>query len=418
MEQPQHILGTGSLPAAPPDADLIRRYTDNGWSTSSLVYLSIGENWQGPPPGLVRALHKAVPSYAHGYTLSPYGLPLLRQVLQDYIVRSHRLRTLSCGETGVAVSQAGTRAAMHDFARLLRRRPRPPDTVLVPAPGWDYSGVAAPLGYHVVPYLLRGDGQPDPEVLRAQLMRHPRALLVINPQHNPTGVEWDTSVVRQTLQAAVATEAAVLLDDAYYAVVHPGHTPTNALALLAAETRDTDMPWLAVRTLGKQFNCNGWGIGALTARPSLLAELAEIVQERTFGTGMPLQAAMAAWLTDPASDAYVTDLQHLCAENRRHVTARLHTDLGYPAEGVQSGTCTSYLRYRVPPSWAAGGSTRPYRQRAADAGVVVGEGTMIPTPGGVGTWVRLHLVQHLQTLDLAIDRLGKAGLAWSGTVGG
>ncbi|WP_353940131.1 pyridoxal phosphate-dependent aminotransferase [Streptomyces sp. HUAS MG91] len=415
MEHPRNVLDTGPLPANPPDADLVRRYTSRGANASSLVYLSLGENWQGPPSGLVRALHKAVPSYAHGYTLSPYGLPLLRETLQEYIVRSHHLSDSECGETGVAVSQAGTRAAMHDFARLLLRRPVPPDTVLVPAPGWDYGGVMAPLRYHVVPYPLEVNdgGQPNLPVLRGLLARHPRALLVLNPQHNPTGVEWTTDTVRDILRAAVSARAPVLLDDAYYAVVLPGRTPTNALGLLAAETRDSDdLPWLAVRTMGKQFNCNGWGIGALTARPALLAELAETAQERTFGTGMPLQAAMAAWLTDPASDAFVAGLRHVCAGHRLHVTARLRADLGYPAEAVQVGTCTSYLRFRVPPGLAPRGGDETYRRRAAEAGVVVGRGSMIPTAGGTGTWVRMHLVQHRRTLDLAVDRLLEAGLVW------
>ncbi|MEU3319224.1 pyridoxal phosphate-dependent aminotransferase [Streptomyces sp. NPDC006785] len=414
VQQPRHVMDTGPLPAHVPDADLVDHYAASGAQAESLLYLSLGENWKGPPSGLIKALHEAVPSYAHGYTLSPYGLPALRDALQDYIVQSHRLNEYACGQIGVAVSQAGTRAAMYDFARLLLRRPRPPEAVLVPSPGWDYAGVIAPLGYHVIPYPLdeHSQGQPDLAVLHRLLAHHPRALIVVNPQHNPTGVEWSVPVVQDILRTAVSCGTAVLVDDAYYAVVSPGCTPTNSLALLAAATADTDLPWLGVRTLGKQFNCNGWGIGALTARPALLAALADATLERTFGTGMPLQAAMAAWLTDPASSAFVTQLRHVLAVHRRHVTARLHTDLGYPPEAVQTGTCTSYLRYRVPPNWARGGSDELYRRRAAEAGVVVGRGSMIHTSEGTGTWVRLHLAQPRRALDLAMDRLHDADLTW------
>jgi aspartate/methionine/tyrosine aminotransferase len=73
------------------------------------VILSIGENWEEPPKFLLEALRN-VPSVVHGYQLSMYGLPRLRQALKSFLHQSYQLESHHLQvDYEVAVTSAGTR---------------------------------------------------------------------------------------------------------------------------------------------------------------------------------------------------------------------------------------------------------------------------------------------------------------------
>ncbi|WMI61453.1 pyridoxal phosphate-dependent aminotransferase [Streptomyces rochei] len=425
MEPTRSVLDSGALPNDHEDARLIRLYEEQGGEVRDLIYLSLGETWTAVAPGLAASLADPLPAHVHGYTLSPYGLPALRDGLRAYITRTHQLLGAVAAPYDVAVSQSGTRAAMSDFGRLLLSDGAPSDgapTALAPAPGWDYSGVLTPLGYRMRFYTLApAQGwQPDPEEVASLLKRAGRGcLLVLNPQHNPTGANWAADRVESIIGAAAAHHAAVLLDDAYYALHAPGEQPTNALRILVEEMPRTSAPWLATRTLGKQFHCNGWGLGALTSRPAILAELARYTQERSYGCALPLQAAMATWLRKEEADAFLEGLRREYAAARRQVADRLRRDLGFPPDAVHVGTCSAYLRFRVPTRFVRDGSEAHYRRLCVAAGVLPGAGSMtVPADAPSGrlgppaAYVRLFLGQPGHVLDEALDRLARAGLGW------
>ncbi|AML58682.1 pyridoxal phosphate-dependent aminotransferase [Serratia rubidaea] len=407
MQSPDDILNSGSLPNPLTDAQLIHDCA----LPDSLIYLSLGETWTPPPDGLTAALQR-LPAHTHGYTLSPYGLPALRQILKSYITRTHQLP--ADGAYDVAVSQAGTRTAMANFAEYLLSRHNGPQSVLVPDPGWDYSGIFAPMGFtvHRYPMLAEQDWQPVPEQLTPLMTPH--SLLVLNPQHNPTGVEWSPQTVTRLIQAALERQCAILIDDAYYALHTPGQSPTNALRTLIEQAGSSAVPpWLAVRTLGKQFRCNGWGIGALSAAPETLTALAHIAHRRTYGTALPLQAAMATWLQQPAADHYLDRLRQHYAANRELVAQRLAGLLGFPQSAIHAGTCTSYMRFQVPPRLVRHGDEEYFRRLCLSAGVLPGRGSMIEgNAPDAPAYVRLHLGHTSEELERALQRLRRAELGW------
>ncbi|MFJ9655740.1 pyridoxal phosphate-dependent aminotransferase [Streptomyces microflavus] len=425
MESLQAVLSSGQLPNHLEDANLLRGYEADGGDIGNLLYLSLGETWTSVAPGLAAALARPLPAYTHGYTLSPYGLPALRSELRAYIKRTHHLSDIDTDSYDVAVSQSGTRAAMSDFGRLLltsARRPTARPAALIPSPGWDYRGVLQPLGYQPLFYSLRRSEtwQPDPEEIHSLLQRAgPGTLIVLNAQHNPTGTNWAPEKLRSIIEAATTHRAAILLDDAYYALHAPGTAPTNALRILLENAHQSQVPWLATRTLGKQFHCNGWGIGALTAHPLTLTCLSRITQERSYGCALPLQSAMTSWLKTSESDHFVNQLRHHYAAARQHVTERLHQSLGFPGHTVHTGTCTSYLRFQVPARFLRNGSEGHYRRLCLAAGVLPGAGSMTTaaepgnqSPDEAEAYVRLFLGQPTSLLDRAMDRLEQAGLGW------
>ncbi len=433
MIELETVAARGPLRTPYDDVALLAAHRAAGGDLSEVIYLSLGETWHGPPRGLLAHL-AAVPAHAHGYVLSPYGLPELQTVLRRWIPTSHRLDPVGLHrDYDVAACHGSTRAAMFDLGRWLRQeQPAGRPVLICPSPGWDYPGVYATptLGYDVHRYTLKPqDGfQPDPAAV-AEVLHRARArtrgpiILAINAQHNPTGANWTPPRVRGMIRAGLDAHAVVLIDDAYYGLTDPDTEPTSALAILldelAAQPAGRRPPWLAVRSLGKQFHCNGWGIGALTAAPRTLEALGQLATERTYASAIPAQAALARWLAEDASTEFLTQQRAAYAAKRRTATHLLTGRLGYPPDAVVGGCCTAYLLARIPYRY-----TRPdaevaatgYRELVlARALVLLGEAHMT-SPGravnAAGGWIRIHLGATAQDLTQALERIANAGLGW------
>ncbi|MEV0776291.1 pyridoxal phosphate-dependent aminotransferase [Streptomyces sp. NPDC050428] len=441
------IAGPPGEPTPYDDVTRLRAYEQSG-NSPAVLYLSLGETWIGPHPGLIDALHTA-PRWSHGYALTPFGWPVLREALRDYITTSHRLGGHALGtDYDVSVSQGSTRATMPDFGRLLvddeanavrpgrldrlrallprtgaRRRP----IAISGSPGWDYAGALAPVGFEMRTYPLgrEHDYQPDITSVTEALQRARRdttgpLLLVLNPQHNPTGSNWLPSVVRAMIRAAINVGAALLIDDAYYGVHDPHVVPTSALEILLAELTGLapeERPrWLAVRSLGKQFRCNGWGIGSLTASPDILGHLADRLTQRTYVNSGPIQHAMAAWLHDPRATEFLTHQNQRYAARRASVAQLLTDELGYPADAYYAGETAGYMLMRVPP-WVP--SAEDFRALVLRrTGVLLGEAHM-SSPGqrleSQQGLVRLHIGAPDEVVIGALKAMSAAGLTWRAT---
>lgn len=439
------IAGPANEPTPYDDVTRLRAYERSG-TGATVRYLSLGETWTGPHPGLIDALHNA-PLWSHGYALTPYGWPALREALRAYITTSHRLNGGLGFDYDVSVSQSSTRSAMPDFARLLiaetnavrpsrldRLRALRPRTgagrrpiAISGAPGWDYAGALAPVGFEMRRYPLRPeqDYQPDITDVTDALQRARRdttgpLLLIVNPQHNPTGSNHLPSVVRAMIRAALDVDAAILIDDAYYGVHDPHVVPTSALAILLEELRgrapENRPRWLAVRSMGKQWRCNGWGIGALTASPDTLGHLADRLTHRTYVTAGPLQHAMAVWLNDPRAIEFLAHQNRQYAARRASLAQLLTDELGYPADACYAGECGAYMLMRVPPWIPAAEDFRSLVIRRT--GVLLGEAHM-SSPGqrlaSQQGLVRLHIGAPDELLVGAVKAMATAGLIWRAT---
>lgn len=376
------VIAGPELPTRFTDTALVADYRASGSPAGELIYLGFGEAWSDTAPGLVAALGE-LPGHAHGYVISQYGLPRLQRVLGEYLTHSHCLppEARLGRDYQVAVSHGGTRNAMFDFGRLLLADASPGQPlVIAPMPGWDYAGVFTGLGYRTrfLPIRQQLDHQPDPAELAGLLAGRDRGrptLVVINAQHNPTGTNWAPDSVRALIRLALEQDAAVLLDDAYFGVHDPALRPTSALRVLLEELLQVAPArrrrWLAVRSLGKQFRCNGWGIGAATAHPETLGRLVNDVQfQRGFASAVPLQQAMASWLADPAAQHYLDAAGREYTEKRTQVRDLLTRRLSYPPEGFQLGEFAPYARITLPAGHRSVAEFQ--RECLAKSGVLVG----------------------------------------------
>jgi aspartate/methionine/tyrosine aminotransferase len=422
------VLGSPHLPNDNDDSRLLRAYQHNSADLRDIIYLSVGETWSRPAAGLVERLAH-VPAYSHGYILAPHGLPTLHTALRKFITDTHRLDDLTIGtDFEVAVTQNGTRNAMFDFARLLVRtsdasgQPQ----LVCSAPGWEYPEVFASLGYQTHRFNLSPEGSYQPDSAEvSEILRHASGaargapvVLVLNAQHNPTGAQWDHSAVTAMITAAADTHAALLIDDAYYAVSDPPGPAVNCLRIVVTQFRDA-LTWLAVRSLGKQFHCNGWGVGVLTSTPQIVNVMVnQQLAQHAFVSSVPLQAAMAEWLNTPACQQYSAHIAAEYQKKRRWFSQQLHTVLGFPDHAYFTGTATPYLRAQVPPAYTGPGAQYRYRRDCLlHAAVLPGAGdTAAASPQTADSnrgFVRFYLGGSHAELKEAIQRIDHAGMNWT-----
>ncbi|MFD6335271.1 aminotransferase class I/II-fold pyridoxal phosphate-dependent enzyme [Streptomyces niveus] len=419
----------------PPPVTLRNPYHDaflrQKYGGDDFIPLSLGETGNGPPEGLLAALRQ-VTADSHGYTLDPYGLPVLHHTLRTYITEAHGLDSVATlgVDYEVAASEASTRNTMFQFGRLLLEGSHGTPTLVCSSPGWDYAGVFGALGFEIrtFPVLPEQEYQPAVSEFADVLGRARRdsadgpLLVALNVQHNPTGANWEAGAVREMVRSAIDAGASILVDDAYYAVHDAGITPTSALSILLSELRDTPPHrrplWAGVRSMGKQFGCNGWGIGATTGPPDVVEALrTRLLPQYSYVSATPLQAAMAAWLKNPASDAYLAQQQEEYTEKRRLVGRLLSENLGYPAEAYSVGTCGAYMLMRTPPWYTRRGGGLDFREYVVSrTRVLLGEAFMT-TPGmplrDSHGYVRLFLGQPRALLAEALERLTTGGFTWA-----
>jgi aspartate/methionine/tyrosine aminotransferase len=417
------------VPPQVADGTWLLEYLNRGCPAGPPIMLSLGEPWTGPSPELLEAVARA-PAHSHGYQLSAHGLPRLRRALMTYLARSYGLGDRDLERMRIAVSWGGTRNTMFDFGRLLRRLDDDPRTpvVLAPAPGWDYAGIFEPLGFETRFFTLPHSNRfrpgladlvrPVSELRDSTALR--LAVVIVNAQHNPTGVDWGEPFVSSLLSLAFEFQAALLLDDAHYSLHEPRGRPTSAVRLLCRRLRaaPAGAPWLATRSLGKEFDCNGWAIGAMLGEPRLVDALVqEVAQEHQYNCGGALQWALAEWLEKGPVDAHLARRRGELAEKRRAAREALLEMLDYPPGLVDGDGGGPFLLFPVPRSYAGleDGVTLFRRSCFERTGVLFSDAwplaRVAPQHGSL-PYVRMYLGGSKEAIVVALARMRDAGFVY------
>ncbi|MGA8116296.1 MAG: pyridoxal phosphate-dependent aminotransferase [Actinocatenispora sp.] len=423
-----------------PDAQLLRTWLATRPDLDPIP-LSIGDpgfTGSAPPAGL-RDLLAEAPQHTHGYQYTGWGLPEARQLIAQHLVDEQHLaeHATPSDDFDIALTSHGTRAVMRDFGRwLLTQHPgeRRAPVALCATPGWDYAGPLESAGYQMRHWPLRVEHGwwphlDDIDTALHALDHDPDArlgLVVINAQHNPTGRSWPSGTVRHLIHAAHQRGAGILLDDPYYAVHtgQPDAVPCPALRELLAilhanppapsRTGPARRHWCAVRSLGKQFAVNGWGVGTVTAHPDTLNALDQSAFAWAFPGGADRQWAMARWLTDDASARWTAGQRATLRGARTALTTALR-DLGWPADTVPAGECTPYALIPVPRAYhrQPGGAARWRTDLLAATGVLLAPAT-IEHPDLDAPYLRIYLGAAPDVLDEALTRIRRAGVTYHG----
>lgn len=397
-----------------PDNSALRSYIERGCSSGPPIPLALGESWRGAPAGLVELL-AAAPAYSDGYLLAPSGLPDLRRAVVDWLSEEYDV-SLAATSWLIGASPTGTRSLMHAFGAWLAGEHWRGDPLYLTSftPSWDYRGVFTPLGFVDNPITLspRDGFAPELSQIEAAIGSVPRSarqIVVLNAQHNPTAVNWPAELLRSIIRLAAEAGAALLIDDAYYGLTDNGTIPSSALnALLAARSVQSSLPFLLVRSLGKQFGCNGWSVGAYLGDGESVLGVQRQLAARSLNVGGRMQWALSRWIgSEPAAEDVRArrDLQ----SRARQVATELLPTLNLEPEDIVAGDATPFLVFRVPPGFR--GEMRPtaaFLAAAAERGVNFSP--LLPSASGLGmeqgdSWVRMYLGLGPEAVAGAIERL-------------
>ena len=305
------------------------------------------------------------------------------------------LRDAACGwmerRLGVSVAPnqvtacVGTKEAVTSLPHLLRLRDPSRDTVLYPAvsyPSYEMGAVLAGCrAFAILP-----DTAWHPDLDRVPDDVAARALVLwLNEPANPTGsvatADWYARAVRWARDRGV-----IVASDECYAEFTGGHERTSAL------TAGHDGV-LVLHSLSKRSNMAGYRCGFLAGDADLVAYAASVRTHAGMMVPAPIQAAATAAWND---DAHVEVQRARYAERRRYARRRL-AEAGLVDAG---GPSSFYL-------WAR--SADPTEDGWAVTARLAGTGTLVAAGDlygeGGAAFVRIALVEPLERLELAFDRI-------------
>ncbi|GAA3459712.1 succinyldiaminopimelate transaminase [Saccharothrix longispora] len=333
-----------------------------------VVDLSIGTPVD-PVPDLVREALASV-SDEPGYPTT-HGTPALREAVVGSMARRYGVDGL---DPTAVLPTIGSKELVAWLPTLLGLGPG--DVVAIPALAYPTYEVGARLA-GATPVRL-ADGEPAPPGTR---------LVWLNSPSNPTGRVQSAAALAQAVADARAVGAVVASDECYLAL---SWTATPVSALRPEVSGGSPDGVLAVHSLSKSSSLAGYRAGFVTGDPALVASLLEVRKHAGMIVPRPVQAAMAAALSD---DAHVA-AQRSRYEARRAVLLPALEAAGFTVDHSEAGL---YL-------WSTRGeSAWDTVAWLADRGVLVAPGTFYGPTGD--RHVRIALTASDERVAAAVDRL-------------
>jgi aspartate aminotransferase len=229
-----------------------------------------GESDQ-PTPSFIR--EAAVASLHAGETFysENLGRRYLREAIAAYLTDLHHC---AIATDRVAVTASGNSALMVASQLLLE----PGDRVVIITPLWP-NAVEIPkvMGGQVTRVSLQArDGQwtlPLEKLLQA--LTPETRMLVINSPNNPTGWTIQRAEQRAILEHCRRHGIWILADDVYERLIFSGGMRSAPSFLTLADDRDR---LIVVNSFSKAWSMTGWRVGWMVAPPTVLADVASLLE--------------------------------------------------------------------------------------------------------------------------------------------
>jgi aspartate/methionine/tyrosine aminotransferase len=280
----------------------------------------------------------------------------------------------------------GTKEMVVSLPHLLALRDPERDTVLYPAVAYPSYEMGATLARRrAVPVPLDADWHLDLDAIDPADAR--RALVLwINEPGNPSSSAADLAYLERVAEWGRARDVVIASDECYVEFA------PDRLTILRAGLDGV----LAVHSLSKRSNLAGMRVGFYAGDAELVHYLTETRKHVGFMVSTPAQSAAVAALRD---DAHV-EVQRERYRTRRELVMERLAAVGLHHRG---GPMLFYLWLRD----NAGADGWAIADRLARAGLLVSPGDFYGRAGA--PYARLALVQPLERLEPALDRLVKGG---------
>jgi DNA-binding transcriptional MocR family regulator len=311
----------------------------------------------------------------------PLGEPTLREEI------SRRLAGHGVGRSKEEILV--TSGAQQGLDLLFRTFTDPGDTVAFESPTYSGAiGLARLAGVEVLPLPMRRDG-PDVSALSG---RRVKLVYTMPERQNPTGVTADLAK-RRELVAALTASGALIVEDGY-------EEPESGLPPLSALETDRAV-WLG--SLSKDL-VPGFRIGWIAGPAAVIDAVARVKKTADFQTPLPLQAAVAQFLSEGA-DRRARKSRALEVETRRIALERaLRRHL--PEVSWWGGEVGNPLFWLELPRGVSG---RRVAERAALAGVGVSAGADFDPEGEDRANLRLSVSRvEKRQIERGVELLAEA----------
>ncbi|RVW10447.1 succinyldiaminopimelate transaminase [Prescottella agglutinans] len=334
-----------------------------------IVNLSVGTPVDPVAPVIQEALSSvaAVPGYP-----TTHGTDELREATVASLARRYGMTGI---DPAAILPVIGTKEVIAWLPSMLGLGAD--DLVVIPEVAYPTYEVGALLAGARV---LRADGT-------AQLGPEKPALIFVNSPSNPTGKVLGVEHLRKVVEFARERGAIVASDECYLGLTWEA----EAVSILDPRVCGGDHTGLlAIHSLSKTSNLASYRAGFLAGDPALIAELLEVRKHAGMMMPTPIQAAMAAALTDDGQEKE----QRERYRRRREILLAAVRGAGFTVDDSEAGL---YL-------WATRGEDcRDTVDWFAERGILVAPGDFYGPRGR--KHVRIALTASDERIEAAAARL-------------
>jgi len=368
-------------------ASLIREVANAAMGREDVLPFWFGESDQ-PTPAFIREAAAASLKKGETFYTENLGRPYLREQVSAYLTELHQKQI---GADRIAMTSSGDSALMLASQLILE----PGDHAVLITPLWP-NLVEMPkiLSAEVtcVPLEVRAGKWALPlEKVLAALTPKTR-MLYVNSPNNPTGWTISRDEQRILLEHCRRHGIWILADDVYERLIYRDGLRAAPSFLTLAEKRDRV---IGVNSFSKAWRMTGWRVGWMVAPPSVMANLACLIEYNTSCIPEFVQRAARVALQDGEADVACLRSQLIAA--REYLINGLRA---LPGIEVPESDGAMYVFLRL-----AGhtDSLRLAKLLVEKAGLGLAPGRAFG-PEGEG-WLRWCYAADLEKLRLGLERL-------------
>lgn len=349
----------------------------------TICHLEVGEPGAPPAPKVIAAVRDALP-HAQGYT-NAKGLTELREGLSAYYSAQH----------GVSVdpdSIIATMGSSSGFILAFHAAFKPGSRIAITRPGYPaYVNTLLGLGFGICEISVsaaNGWRLTGADIAAAHARQPFEGLLFASPA-NPTGASVDHAGLADIVATCQRLGVQLISDEIYHGLDYRGAS-VSALELTADA--------IVINSFSKYYCMTGWRIGWMVL-PDAFLRRAEILQQNLF-ISAPTLSQLAATVALGERD-YSEQQKANYAANRLLLNDGLQT-LGFDIDAPADGAFYAYAGI----SKFSNDSTAFCERLLEQAGVAMTPGIDFDRTNGQG-YVRLSYAGKRETIELALDRIGK-----------
>ena len=313
---------------------LVRAVANAAMGREDVLPFWFGESDQ-PTPSFIREAGIASLRAGETFYAENLGRPYLREALATYLTDLHQC---AIGTDRIAVTASGNSALMVASQLLLE----PGDRVVTVTPLWP-NAVEIPkvMAGRVtcVPLEVREGQWALPLEKLLQALTPDTRMLVLNSPNNPTGWTIQRGEQRAILEHCRRHGIWILADDVYERLIYSDGMRSAPSFLTLADDRDR---LIVVNSFSKAWSMTGWRVGWMVAPPTVVPDLAALLEYNTSCVSDFCQRAGAVALQQ--GEPYVLQMRAELAETKKKLITALRP---LPRLVVPDADGAMYLFLRV-----------------------------------------------------------------------